>query len=150
MVTKMKPISTAFMDWVVARLRAALPAEVAENVLVFDDRESDLEGLIFKAVNKGTGCCVAVSLPSLQKEGDPAPSNTQYRVQVEVGVVHNAVLLPELSSHQLAETLFRAFVGAEFEAGGIMPFDISADNLSSTINRGEQTHIFSVSYTITL
>lgn len=138
------------MDWVVARVRAAIPADVAENVLVFDDRESDLEGLIFKAVNKGTGCCVAVSLPSLQKEGDPAPSNTQYRVQVEVGVVQNAVLLPELSSHQLAETLFRAFVGAEFECGGFLAFDVSADNLSSIIRGSEQTHIFSVSYTLTL
>lgn len=146
----MNPISHVFMDWVVERLRSAIPAEWADKVHLHDDRETDLAELIFQNLNEGTGCCVAVSFPHVRKEGDPAPSNTQYRVQVEVGVVHNAVLLPELSSHALAETLFRAFVGAEYECGGFLAYDVGADNLNSTVNGAKQTHLFSVSYTITI
>lgn len=138
------------MDWVVARVRAAIPAEWREVVHVHDDRETDLAELIAQNLNEGTGCCAAVSFPALRKEGDPAASNTQYRVQVEIGVVHNAVLLPELDSHALTETLFRAFVGAEFEGGGFLSFDVGADNLSSTINGAKQTHLFSVSSTLTI
>lgn len=146
----MKPITHVFMDWVVARVRAAIPTEWREVVHVHDDRETDLAELIFKNINTGTGCCAAVSLPSLRKEGDNAASNTQYRVQVEIGVVHNATLLPSLNSHALTETLFRSFVGAEFESGGFLSFDVGADNLSSTIDGSQQTHLFSVSYTLTI
>ena len=146
----MKPISHSFLDWVVARLKEAIPAELKADVPVYDDRSIDLPQLIAKAVNKGLGACVAVSLPGLSKEGDPEPSNTQYRVTVEVGVAHNAAVKSDLNSHALAETLFRSFAGAEFHSGGVMAFDVGVDDLHSTVQNAHLTHLFSVYYTLTI
>lgn len=146
----MQPITKRFADWVVARVRAAIPEEWRADVPVYDERELDLAQRINEAVNGGCGACWAVSMPTLRQEGDSAPGNTQYRVQVEIGLTHNAGLKSELDSLALAETVFRAFVGAEFDAGGFLAYDVGADSLMSDANGMKLTHVFSVHYILTI
>lgn len=137
--------SRNFVDWVLTRLRAAIPAAWAEQVPVYDERELDLEQLVGQAVNSGLGACVVASLPSFRKEGPGDPGNTLYRVSVEVAVMHNATLAPELPSAELTEDLFRAFVGAEWEtAGGILSYRVGADTLTLSATKGKLLHEFTV------
>lgn len=146
----MNAISSKFADWVVQRITHAIPAEWRESVPVYNERELNFDQHIQQSVNKGLGACFAVSLPRISKEGDNSPGNTQYRLQLEVGLTHNAGLSPALNSQELAEVVFRAFVGAEYYSGGILAYDVAADNLTGTSTGVSQTHVFSVYFILTL
>lgn len=146
---KNRTTSSNFVDWVLTQLRSAIPAEWNEKVPVFDERELNLEQLVSQAVNSGLGACVVASLPTFRKEGMSEPGNTLYRVSVEVGVMHNATLAPELPSSELAEALFRAFVGAEYEtAGGILCHRVGADTLTQNATKGKLLHQFTVYFVV--
>lgn len=146
----MKPSITAkFADWVEQRVLEALPAEL-KSLPVLDERKKDLKQNIQKSIASGLQACVALSAPAMQKDGDSSFGNTQFRVQVEVALMSNFVLNKAFNSYELAEHLFRSFVGAEFMSGPVCAYDVGVDSLSTMPEGSKVMHTFSVYTVVTL
>ena len=142
-------ISTAFADWVSARLVEA-SAGVLDAGLVFDERKTDLSAAIRQAVNGKLGCCVAMRAPSISGADGSNADDTQYAVSIDVAVMHNAALSPELDSLTLSEHLFRQFAGVQFATLAGMPNNVRADNLSHELNGTKWLHLFTITHTTTI
>lgn len=148
-VPLVKGISTAFCDWLKARL-----VEYSDGVLsaelVYDERHLDLGMAIRKAVNGGIGCCVVMSAPSLRQADGNSPDDTRYNVDVEVAIMHNAALSPNVDSVTLSESIFRRLAATHFELRTEFPPNVRADALNHTLNATKWLHQFTITYTLTI
>lgn len=145
----MKGISTDFCDWLKARL-----VEYSDGVLaadnVYDERFVNLEMVIKQAVNSGLGCCVVMSTPSLRQADGNSPDDTRYAASVEVAIMHNAALSPEVDSVTLSESIFRRLAAAHFELRPEFPPNVRAESLQHTLNKAKWLHQFTITYTLTI
>lgn len=144
-----KSITATFADWVEKKVLEALPEEL-KALPVLDERKKDLKQSIQKSIASGLQSCIALSTPAMQKEGDASFGNTQFRVQVEVALMSNFVLNKAFNSYELAEHLFRSFVGAEFMSGPICAYDVGVDSLTTMPEGSKVLHTFSVYTVVTL
>lgn len=140
-----KGISKEFCDWVKARL-----VEYSEGVLapelIFDERQTDLGMAIKQAVNSKLGCCVVLRAPRITQADGNSPDDTRYTINLDVAVLHNAALSPQVDSVLLSEELFARFAGAEFMLPSFMPRNVRADNLSHELQGTKWTHVFTTNY----
>ena len=143
----MKGISAEFCDWLKSRL-----VEYSEGVLaadnVYDERHTNLGMAIKQAVNSGLGCCVVMSTPSLRQADGNRADDTRYTASIEVAIMHNAALSPEVDSVTLSESIFRRLAATHFALRPEFPPNVRAESLQHTLNTTKWMHQFVITYTL--
>lgn len=143
-------VTQRFLDWAKARAAELLAPELTADT-VLDERELDLGQLIAQRVNEGLGCCVVLRLPALNHDGSTHPDNVQQTLSVDIALLHNAVLAPEVDSLQLAERLYRGFSGADFELNYVGHCaNVRATGFRGSVARGKKTYTFTIYFNFIL
>lgn len=148
----MSAISGEFVTWVLGRCQAEAGGVLVLGENLFDERDMDLGTKVQRALNEGLRMAAAVSVPRLDRTERRSADDTAQRCTVEVAIVRSS-LSAEVDSLALAERLYLAFSGAEWEpAGGrgIGCCDVAADSLRTEVTAKSMAHSFEVSTIIIL
>lgn len=147
----MSAISGEFAAWVLGRCEDVSCGELVLGVSLFDERDFSLGERVKLALGKGLRCAAAVGVPRLERVDRRSADETVQRCTVEVGIVRSA--LSPVDSLALAERLYLAFSGAEWQpAGGfgVGCCDVAADGLRTEVTGKAMSHSFEVSTTINI
>lgn len=142
----MSSISGDFVSWVLERCQERSGGKLMRGANLFDERDAELGTKVQKALNQKLMLAVAVSVPRLERLDRSGADDTVQVCSVEVGIVRSA--LSKEDSLVLAEKLYRAFSGADWQpAGGpdCGPCDVSADSLFTEVTAKAMSHSFTVS-----
>lgn len=142
----MSSVSGEFVSWVLERAEVCSGGKLLRGANLFDERDTELATKVQRALTTGLQMAAAVSVPTLERVSRAMPDDTVQRCTVEVGVVRSA--LSKEDSLELAERLYQAFSGAEWQpAGGCGTgcCDVAADSLHTEVTSKAMSHSFEVS-----
>lgn len=142
----MSSISGEFVSWVLERCQEVSGGKLMRGANLFDERDAELGAKVKRALSQGLQLAVAVSVPRLERVDRGRADDTMQRCSVEVGIVRSS--LSKEDSLVLAEVLYRAFSGADFQppgGAGDGPCDVAADSLVTEVTAKAMSHSFEVS-----
>lgn len=143
----LNPISGDFIDFV---KQVIASTGLVPSGCVFDEREKDLLWIVSSEVQAIGDIAVMVSLPSIAHDEGSAMA-TGYKVSLTLSL-RCCKALSEVDSHSIAETIFRAFVGARFYHGASAAeaadenANVYADSLRHSSKGSDSLHTMTITY----